>query len=123
MVASKDIRNYIGSGQSPTSSLRDSLSACFSVECSEVLTMGYARREKEVGEWRGTARMKSQESVPLKGSPGVTPDFKNKIECMIYVCQDQNSYIYIRHHSIKIKVYYIIEILLQKKTRGSERKI
>ena len=41
------------SSRSPTSSLRDSSSACSSVECSEVLTMGYARRVKEVGEWRG----------------------------------------------------------------------
>jgi hypothetical protein len=51
MVASKDIRNYTSSGQSPTSSPRYSLSACSSIECSEVLTMGYARRVKEVGEW------------------------------------------------------------------------
>jgi hypothetical protein len=39
----------------------------FKFECSEVLTMGYARRVKEVGEWRGTARIKSRESVPLEG--------------------------------------------------------
>ena len=50
MAASKDIRNYIGLGRSPMSSLRDSSSACSSVECSEVLTMGYARRKKEIGE-------------------------------------------------------------------------
>ena len=50
MVASKDTRNYTGSGRSPTSSLRDSLSACSSVECSEVLTMGCVSYEKEVGE-------------------------------------------------------------------------
>ena len=67
MVASKDIRNYTGSGWSPTSSLRDGSSACSLVECSKVLTMGYARRVKEVGEWRGTSRMKSQESIPLEG--------------------------------------------------------
>jgi hypothetical protein len=59
MVASKDTRSYIGLGQSPTSSLRDRSSACSSVECSEVLTMGYARRVKEVGEWGETAQMKS----------------------------------------------------------------
>ena len=67
MVASKDTKNYTGLGRSPMSSLRDSSSACSSVECSEVLTMGYARREKEVREWRGTARMKSRESIPLEG--------------------------------------------------------
>jgi hypothetical protein len=70
MVASKDTRNYIGLGRSPTSSLRDGLSECSSVECSEVLIMGYARRVEEVGEWRGTTRMKSQESVPLEGCHG-----------------------------------------------------
>ena len=63
MVTSKDIRNYNGSDQSPTSSFRDGSSACSLIECSEVLTMGYARRVEEVGEWRGTAQMKSQESV------------------------------------------------------------
>ena len=56
--------------RSPTSCLRERSSVYSSVECSEVLTMGYARRVKEVGEWRGTARMKSRESVPLNGSPG-----------------------------------------------------
>jgi hypothetical protein len=70
MVTSKGTRNYIGSRQSPTSTLRDSLSSCSSVECSEVLIMGYARKEKEVGEWRGTARMKSRESVSLEGCLG-----------------------------------------------------
>ena len=69
MVAFKDTRNYIGSDQSPTSSLRESSSACSLVECSEVLTTGYARRVEEVGEWRGTAQMKSRESVPLEGCP------------------------------------------------------
>ena len=69
MVVSKDTRNYTDPGRSHTSSVRDSSSACSSVKCSEVLTMGYARREKEVREWRGTARMKSRESVPLEGSP------------------------------------------------------
>ena len=44
MVTSKDIRNYNGSDQSPTSSFRDGSSACSLIECSEVLTMGYARR-------------------------------------------------------------------------------
>jgi hypothetical protein len=70
MVASKDIRNYTGSGWSPTSSLRDSSVAYSLVECSKVLTMGYARRKKEVGEWIRTARTKSRESVesvPLEG--------------------------------------------------------
>jgi hypothetical protein len=52
-------RNYTGSGQSPTLSLKDCSSACSLVECSEVLTMGYARRVREVGEWRGVVRMKS----------------------------------------------------------------
>ena len=52
------------------SSLRDKSSAYFSVECSKVLTIGYARREKEVEEWSGTARMKSRESIPLEGCPG-----------------------------------------------------
>ena len=70
MIASKDTRNYVGSCRSPMSSLRESLSACSSVECSKVLTMGYARRVEEVGEWRGTAQMKSQESVSLEGCPG-----------------------------------------------------
>ena len=70
MVASKDTRNYTGLGQCPTSSLRDRLSVCSLGECSEVLTMGYARRLKEVIEWRGTARMESRESVPLEGCPG-----------------------------------------------------
>ena len=70
MVASKDTRNYTGLGRSPTSSLRERSSACSLIECSEVLTMGYARRVEEVGEWRGTARMKSQESVSLEGCPG-----------------------------------------------------
>ena len=69
MVASKDTRNYTGSGQSPMSNHRERSSACSSVECSEVLIMGYARRVKEVGEWRGTARMESQESVPIEGCP------------------------------------------------------
>ena len=50
MVASKDTRNYTGSDQSPTSSLRESSSVCSSVECSEVLTMGCVRRGKDVGE-------------------------------------------------------------------------
>jgi hypothetical protein len=67
MVAPKDTRSYTCSGRSPTTSLRDSSSACSSVECSEVLTMGYARRVKEVGEWRGTAGIKSREFVPLEG--------------------------------------------------------
>ena len=44
-------------------------SACSSVECSEVLTMGYARRVKEVGEWRGTARMKDSRFRCLGGVP------------------------------------------------------
>jgi hypothetical protein len=66
MVAFKDTRNYTGSSRSATSSLRDGSSACFSVNCSKVLTMGYARRVKEVGEWRGTDRIKSRESAPLK---------------------------------------------------------
>ena len=69
MVASKDTRNYTGLGQSPMSTLRDGSSACSSVKCSEVLTMGYARRVEEVGVWSGTARMKSQEFVPLEGCP------------------------------------------------------
>ena len=69
MVASKGTRNYTGSGWSPMSSLRDGSSACSSVECYEVLTMGYAKRVEEVGEWRGTARMKSRESIPLEGCP------------------------------------------------------
>jgi hypothetical protein len=51
MVASKDTRNYTGSGQSPMSSLREGLSMCSSVDCSEVLTMGYVIRGEEVGEW------------------------------------------------------------------------
>ena len=51
MVASKDTMNYTGSGQSPMTSLRDSSSACSLVQCSEILTMGHARRLKEVGEW------------------------------------------------------------------------
>jgi hypothetical protein len=50
MVASKDTRNYTGLGQSPTSSLRDRSSACFSVECSKVLKMRYERSVKEVEE-------------------------------------------------------------------------
>jgi len=54
MVASKDTRSYTSLGWSPTSSLKDCSSACSSVECSEVVTMGYARGVKEVGEWRGT---------------------------------------------------------------------
>jgi len=70
MIALKDTRNYIGSGQSPTSSLRERSSVCSSVECSEVHTMGYARRVEEVGEWRGTAQMKSRQSVPLEGCLG-----------------------------------------------------
>ena len=70
MVACKDTRNYSGSGRSPTSSLRDSSNAYSSVEWSEVITMGYARREIEVGEWRGTARIKSRESVSLEGYSG-----------------------------------------------------
>jgi hypothetical protein len=48
VVASTDTINYIGSDRSPTSSLRERSSACSSVECSEVLTMGYARRVEEV---------------------------------------------------------------------------
>jgi hypothetical protein len=48
VVASKDTRNYTGLDRSPTSSLRERSSACPSVECSEVLTMGYARRVEEV---------------------------------------------------------------------------
>jgi hypothetical protein len=47
MVASKDTRNYTGLGRSPTSSLRDRSSVCSSVECFEVLTMGYASRRVE----------------------------------------------------------------------------
>ena len=69
MVASKDTRNYTGSGQSPTSSLRERSSACSSVECSEVLAMGYAKRVKVAGEWRGTAQMESPKSVPMEGNP------------------------------------------------------
>ena len=69
MVTSKDTRNYTGLGRSPTSNFRDGSSACSLIECSEVLTMGYARRNKEVGEWIGTARMKSREPVPLEGYP------------------------------------------------------
>jgi hypothetical protein len=56
MVASKDTKNYTGSGQSLTSSLRDSLSAFSLVKCSEVLKMWYARREREAGEWRVQSR-------------------------------------------------------------------
>jgi hypothetical protein len=52
------------------SSLRDRSSAYFSVECSEVFTMRYARRVEKVGEWRETARMKSRESLPWKGAMG-----------------------------------------------------
>jgi hypothetical protein len=70
MVASKDTRNYTGSGRSPTPSFRDSSSACSLVECSEVLKMGYARRVREVGEPRGAIRMKSRESIHLEGCPG-----------------------------------------------------
>ena len=70
MITSKDTRNYTGSDRSPTSSLRDSSNVYFSVEWSEVLTVGYARREIEVGEWRGTARIKSRESVSLEGYSG-----------------------------------------------------
>ena len=70
MITSKDTRNYTSSGRSPMSSLRDSSSACSSVECFKVLTMGYARRVKEVGEWRGTSLMESRESVPLEGCLG-----------------------------------------------------
>jgi hypothetical protein len=51
------------------SSLRERSSACSSVECSEVLIMEYARRVKEVGEWRVTVRMESRESIPLEGCP------------------------------------------------------
>jgi hypothetical protein len=69
MVTSKDTRNYTGLSWSPTSSLRERSSACSSFECSEVLTLEYARRVEEVGEWRGTTRMKSWESVPLEGCP------------------------------------------------------
>jgi hypothetical protein len=69
MVASKHAINT-SSVRSSTSSLRDNSSACFSVECSKVLTMGYARREREIGEWRGTAPKKSRESVPLEGCLG-----------------------------------------------------
>jgi hypothetical protein len=50
MVASKDSRNYTSSGRSPTSSLKKRSSACSSVECSEVLTIGYVRRVNKVGE-------------------------------------------------------------------------
>jgi hypothetical protein len=53
MVASKNTRNYTDFSQSPTSSLKDSLSVCYLVKCSEVLTTGYARREKEVGDVDG----------------------------------------------------------------------
>ena len=70
MVALKDTKSYTGSGRSPTSSLRDDSSSCSSVECSEVLTMGCVRRGREVGEWGGTARMKSRESIPLEERPG-----------------------------------------------------
>jgi hypothetical protein len=68
MVASKDTRNYTGSGWSPTSSLRERLSACSTIECSKVLTIGCVRRVEELVEWRGTAQMKSRESVPLEGT-------------------------------------------------------
>jgi hypothetical protein len=70
MVASKDTRNYTSSGRSPTSSLRDRSSVCSSIECSEVLTMEYATRVKEIGEWRGTARTKSREYIPVEGCSG-----------------------------------------------------
>jgi hypothetical protein len=46
MIASKYIRNYIGLGRSPTFSLRESSSACSSVQCFEVLTIGCVRRER-----------------------------------------------------------------------------
>jgi hypothetical protein len=51
MVASKDTRNYIGSGWSPMSSLRDSSSACSSVECSEVLIYNGVWKKRDRG-WR-----------------------------------------------------------------------
>ena len=49
MVASKDTRNYTGSGQSPTSSLREDR-VCVPRLNALKFTMGCARRGKEVGE-------------------------------------------------------------------------
>jgi hypothetical protein len=49
IVASKDTRNYTSLGQSPAYSLKERSNACFSVECSEVLTMGYACKKSGGG--------------------------------------------------------------------------
>jgi hypothetical protein len=60
MVASKYTRNYTSSDQSPTSNLRERSNACFSVECSKVLTMGYACKKSGRGRRvERTAQMKS----------------------------------------------------------------
>ena len=59
MVAFKDTRNYSGSDRSPMFTLKERSSVCFSAECSQVLTMGYARRMIEVGQWRWTSQMNS----------------------------------------------------------------
>ena len=75
MVASKDTRNYTGSDRSPMSTLRKDRVRVPRLNAA-VLTMGYVRRVEEVGEWRGTVRMKSRESIPLEGCPSC-PDIES----------------------------------------------